>query len=415
MAETLKLGNGIWATKDNSLLSYNDENGNYKPLPFDFTRASSATVVNKAGLIETVGTGIPRIDFLGNTNGALLLEPQRTNLALYSDAFDNAYWTKEGTSIVSDTATSPDGTLNADKLVEGTNTGLHRTYSNLITTVLGNDYTTSVFAKKGERNIFGIQMSNGSQPFVWFNLDTGVVELQEAGMVGKIEPIINGWYKCTASWNSSSATTDRVFIQLAKSTVDTSYTGDGTSGIYLYGAQLEQASYPTSYIPTQGSTVTRVAETCSGAGNDQVINSTEGVFYFEGSALANDGTNRFLSIDDGTTANYIYFRYTTDDNQCLFRTNVGGVTINTLSTFITDATQNHKFAYKFKSGDYAMWIDGVEIATDTSPTIFAPNTLDNIVFSFPTDGGGGFASKTKDIRVYNTALTDAELQALTTI
>ena len=72
MANTLKFGNGNWATKDGSTLAYNDESG-FNPLPFDFTRASSATVVNKNGLIETVASGIPRIDFQGNTKGALLV------------------------------------------------------------------------------------------------------------------------------------------------------------------------------------------------------------------------------------------------------------------------------------------------------------------------------------------------------
>ena len=80
MANTLNLGNGNWATKEDSLLAYNSENNNYKPLPFDFTRASSATRVNKDGLIETVGGGKPRIDFKDDSKGALLLEPSRTNL-----------------------------------------------------------------------------------------------------------------------------------------------------------------------------------------------------------------------------------------------------------------------------------------------------------------------------------------------
>ena len=87
MANTLNVGNGDWATKENSLLGYNSENGNYKPLPFDFTRASNGTFVNKSGLIETAANGVPRIDFLGNTNGALFLEPQRTNLVTYSSDF----------------------------------------------------------------------------------------------------------------------------------------------------------------------------------------------------------------------------------------------------------------------------------------------------------------------------------------
>ena len=87
MANTLKFGNGQWATGNGTALAYNDENANFKPLPFDFTRASSGTTVNQSGLIETVGSGIPRIDFQGNTKGALLLEPSRTNLVPYSQTF----------------------------------------------------------------------------------------------------------------------------------------------------------------------------------------------------------------------------------------------------------------------------------------------------------------------------------------
>ena len=84
MANTFKFGNGNWAVKDGYALAYNDENGNFKPLPFDFTRASSATTLNRQGLIETVGSDKPRIDFTDNTSGHLLLEPQRTNSLTYS-------------------------------------------------------------------------------------------------------------------------------------------------------------------------------------------------------------------------------------------------------------------------------------------------------------------------------------------
>ena len=112
MSNTLNLGAGIWGTKEDSLLAYNSENGNYKPLPFDFTRASSATVVNKAGLIETVGSGIPRIDFLGNTNGALKLEPQRTNSFSYSNDFSQSSWSKTQSSVTGNTTISPEGVDN---------------------------------------------------------------------------------------------------------------------------------------------------------------------------------------------------------------------------------------------------------------------------------------------------------------
>ena len=82
MANTLKFGNGEWYGKKDTILAYNDENNNYKPLLFDFSRASSATRVNKDGLIETVGGGQARIDFKDDSKGALLLEPSRTNLFL---------------------------------------------------------------------------------------------------------------------------------------------------------------------------------------------------------------------------------------------------------------------------------------------------------------------------------------------
>ena len=85
MEASLKLGNGNWATKEDSLLSYGDENGNFRPLPFDFTRGSTATVINKAGLMETVDSGIARIDFQGTAGGSLLLEPVSTNRIEFSE------------------------------------------------------------------------------------------------------------------------------------------------------------------------------------------------------------------------------------------------------------------------------------------------------------------------------------------
>ena len=149
MAQTLKFGDGTWATKKGSTLAYNDENGNYKPLPFATTRSTSATRVNKQGLIEVVEGDRPRIDFSNDANGALLLEPSRSNLVTYSEDFSNAYWSKSGSSITSDSVISPDGTLNADKLVENSDTVEHflrRSLSNPT-----GFYFWSVFVKADER------------------------------------------------------------------------------------------------------------------------------------------------------------------------------------------------------------------------------------------------------------------------
>ena len=122
MANTLKLGAGKWATGKDTVLSFNDENGNFKPLPFSFSRASSATVVNQSGLIETVGSGEPRIDFKDNTKGALLLEPQRTNKITYSEDFSEL--STGGNMTIETGFLAPDGTLNARKITCTDNTGL---------------------------------------------------------------------------------------------------------------------------------------------------------------------------------------------------------------------------------------------------------------------------------------------------
>ena len=134
MAQTLKFGNKTWATKVGSTLAYNDENGNYKPLPFNFTRSTSATRVNKQGLIEVVTNDRPRIDYTDTSDGVLLLEKAATNLIAYSEAFDNAYWLKNNSSVVSGFV-SPYGTNNAFKLVENTSNTSHYINSGSLVTI----------------------------------------------------------------------------------------------------------------------------------------------------------------------------------------------------------------------------------------------------------------------------------------
>jgi hypothetical protein len=379
MSNTLKFGNGQWGTKVGSALAYNDLNGNFKPLPFDFTRSTLATRINKDGLIEVVTSNKPRIDYKDDSEGALLLEPSRTNLETKSNEF-STWGTNSNITRTAYYIISPDGTLNGTRLQFTANGFCANT-----TQINSTQYTVTCYAKRNNTETQNVGFfTNGS------------------GVVNSAWEITSEWKRFTYTYTSGNSS----FVGIA-----------GVSGadISVYGFQVEQGSYATSYIPTQGGVVTRLADSCNNGGNEQVINSTEGVFYFEGSALADDGTNRYLSLNDGTTNNYIYFRYVSTSNQYLFRTQVGGTIVNTLFGFLNDATQNHKFAFKFKSGDYAMWVDGVEISTDTSSTIFTSNTLSNLEYSFPTDGGDGFASKTRDIKVYNTALTDQELQALTTI
>ena len=400
MANTLNLGNGDWATKENSLLGYNSENGNYKPLPFDFTRASNGTFVNKSGLIETAASGVPRIDFSDDVNGALLLEPQRSNIFDYSS--DLSAWSKLNSTVTESNVLSLDGVNNSygyERTSDSTSY-IYRTVSLSNTT----DYTLSFFVKSGT--------STNVRTDIWDTLQSVQCQIQVDlatktvsnfdGTSYKIEDYTNGWMRISVTFTSESSfgtTFNRYF------NVDSV-----GSELYIWGVQLEAGSYGTSLINTQGSAVTRVADACTNGGNDQVINSTEGVLYAEIAALSNDLTYRILSLSNGTSVERIYMQYTNASNSISVVVKKGSVTQANIGFALSDETEFSKIGFKYKENDFALWVNGVKVGTDTSGN--TPIGLSELAFDSGT-GGNNFYGKTKDVRVYNTALTDAELAALT--
>jgi hypothetical protein len=144
MANTLKFGNGEWYGKKDTILAYNDENRNFKPLPFNFSRESSATVINKDGLIEEVGSGQPRIDFKDNTKGALLLEPSRTNYLPKSERLDQ--WSAASNATVEYGFPDPFG---GNKAVKATSSSTAQAYQIYWGFTSANTYNLSVYAKRG--------------------------------------------------------------------------------------------------------------------------------------------------------------------------------------------------------------------------------------------------------------------------
>ena len=384
MANTFNLGNGNWAQKTEKLLAYNAENDNYKPLPFDFDRGSTATRVNKDGLIETVGTDEPRIDFLNNTKGHLLLEPSRKNdITDYTGASFSAF---NGASITANDSTSPDGSANATLMTTtGTTNELIQQAS--IAILSGQSYTVSGY--------FKLKSGTLSDPD---NAFKGLDGLNGGGITGSTfnSTLTNEWQRLSFTVTSST-TSGRVQIKC-----------EDTAEILVWGLQVEEGSYATSVIPTSGSTATRSAETCNNAGNEQVINSTEGVLYAEIAALGVDSSYRQITIGNSTDNVKILFNASSTRLRGLLK--VGG--INQADLF--DETQTEikylKIALKYKSGDFALWVNGVEKDTETSGSI--PTGMSEISFD---DGGGSadFYGNIKDLKVYNTALSDSELQALT--
>ena len=392
MANTLNLGDGNWATKKDSLLGYNSENNNFKPLPFDFTRSSSATRINKNGKIETINSGEPKIDFLGNTKGTLLLEPSRSNLILTSarGTYGNSPASEANT-------TSPDGTNNA--YIPTPDSASDR-YEHSIGS---NTYATNT---KLSYSWYRKRISTPITTSYIGDLQMNVlVNVTQVGSTTQIQSDVNGFDRFQAIFNitdGSSYTTIRAYFGTV--------VGIGNSSVAYFGHQLEVGNYATSYIPTQGSAVTRLADSCDNAGNDQVINSTEGVLYAEISALADDGTARYFSLNNGSS-NRVRFGYGTSTNSV--RLFVASTTTQVdLTVQLSDITLFNKFAIKYKANDFAIWVNGIEVATDTNgntPVGLVQLNFDNCC------GTDNFYGNTKDLRVYNTRLTDQELQALTTI
>ncbi len=183
--------------------------------------------------------------------------------------------------------------------------------------------------------------------------------------------------------------------------------------MYFYGAQLEEKSFATSYIPTSGSTVTRNADTCTEAGNTDLIESSEGVLYAEISALANYNLDRFISLSNGTTSNVVKIGFLSSATNYTIVSEVrSGAVLSAYMTYNFGAVTPTitKIAIKYKENDFALWVNGVERATDTNGSV--PTVLNKLSFD-RGDGAQDFEGKVKSVVVFKEALTDTQLTALT--
>jgi len=393
MAQKLKFGNGTWATKKGSTLAYNDENNNYKPLPFSFTRDSIATRVNKEGLIEVVGNNKPRIDYKDSAEGVFLLEKASTNLLTHSSELTNSSWVKTNTgtgsapSITSNYSISPDGTQNADRVIFNLNGGTANGDISQVSVTIGSvssaSYTNSVYIKSNTANNYDLVVTDPSGGHIIKNISTE-------------------WQRFDNPRENVTNASFRIRLRGDEGTSD-------YADVSIWGAQLEQQSFVTSLINTSGSTVQRAADTASGAGNSEVFNDSEGVLFADIAANANDGTERELCINDSSTSNRVAVRYrdSNDDIRAIVRSS--GVNTLNVTIGVGSVLLYNKVALKYKVNDFAFWINGFEVATDTSGA--APSGLD--VISFNDGSSSDFYGKTKEISYYDEILTDLELEYMT--
>lgn len=365
---------------------------------FTFSRSGNASRVNPGGYIETDGTNIPRIDHTGGGCPTLLLEPQRTNLQVYSEQFDSAVWTKSRTTITANNTISPNGELTADKLT-GTGTGSSYVYDGISLTS-GNTYTISIFVKPiASISSFAINVFGGVGT-AYFNLvDKTIGTITGDFTSSKIEDYGNGWLRLSGTLTLSSATgTKNIGYGLFN------FNGDQ---YYLFGAQVEQGSYPTSYIASTSGLITRQKDICINGGDADLFDITEGSFFVDVLPF-NNGTVNTISLSNGTFSQRILIQFQSNGTQVRLYSN-GGVSNYQTITF----NQRNKILVTFKLNEYKFYINGSLGSTDTSATV--PIGLDRVNFSNSAANSNFFPGKVHDTRVYNKVLTQSEAIQLTTL
>ena len=343
---------------------------------FVFYGASFSGSISNVSLKEVTRNNVPRIDYTGGGCPHILAEPQRTNFVAYSIP-DNTNWSKgSNTTITENFSTSPDGTQNASRLVMPTGSGTYAYYQ--FTATSTTNHTFSFYAK-----------NNGG--------DANVTMAFFVASQTQSITLTNEWKRFEFTTSITSGNSVQVGVDNLTS-ID----------MLIWGCQCEE-SYATSYIPTSGSTVTRNQDIFTRDGIGSLINSTEGVLFVEMAALSDDLTNRFISLTDGSDSNSVTIFYGGASNRIRSEIKSGGTTqANLLNEDYTIVNFN-KIAVKYKVNDFALWINGTEVATDTSGSI--PVGLNDL--SLDRANILHFYGKVKQLQVYNTALTDEQLLQLT--
>ena len=352
-------------------------------------------------------SGLPRLDYSGGAScPSLLLEPQRTNAITFSESFDNAAWTKVRSSITANNTTSPAGYSDADLLVPDTSSNDHFT---LRSATASTAQSFSVFAKAGGYNYIFLGADNLNISGVYFNLTNGTISQNTSTLTAKIDDYGNGWYRCAVS----SASWPAAFALIATSANGTEiiHTGDGTSGVYIWGAQLEAGAYATSYIPTLSTAVTRVVDLAQKTGASAIIGQTEGSIYWEIDVKEKTatGSDDLLNLDNGGFGDTIYLYKVADGR---IACDIFDNSVAQASFILPEASWSVgvvKMALGYANNNCAFFVNGTQVGTtDTSCTI---PTMTRIQLG--NTGVGPSFNRTKQVLLFTTRLSNADLATLT--
>ena len=356
----------------------------------------------------------PRLSYMYGSCPSALLEPQRTNLILQSQDFDNASWIKTNVTITANTTTGPDGSTNADKIIATTTNDLHICESSSNSFVSGTTYTFSFYAKKSENDFIQFTASSSLlSTRANFNVSNGTLGTVDAGLTASITSANDGWYRCIVTFTASATGSFRIILcAITTSTAVRfqTFAGNGTSGLFLYGAQLEAGAYPTTYIPTTGSaTVTRVADSFSRDNiyTNGLISASGGTWFVElrgNLSLKGDAAGDGIFLQTvGNTDNFRLYSESASSSRIIIYKRVSNV--NTL--LYTTTTDTTKLAIKWNGSTADIFANGTKVV---SATTFTATQMQDFVTSINAS-----PKYIQAMALFPTPLSDTDCAAITSI
>jgi hypothetical protein len=389
-----------------------------------YNATTTSAITNYIPQLLTAPINAPRFDFNPTTGESLglLIEQSSTNLLTYSQDFTNAAWGKSGVTITQTAGIAPDGTQTMQLLIEDTSTGSHQiahAASSGPSITSGTAYTCLVYVKTYGRTRFSIIFDGATFPAnsnAYFDTTTGVPDNLGSGVTASMTSVGNNVYKCviTATANATLANRPFAYLALVSTGTTTSYTGNGYSGIYIWGMQGEALAFPTSYIATTSAQVTRASDNAimTGTNFSSWFNQWQGTLYGESATLSTSISGRgIFSINDGTSNNVIQM-YNNSVNASA-EVVLGGVTqaaftINSINT--ANVFNKRTLAYAINNTVYCA--SGTLSSVDTSCNI---PTVTQLVIGRVNGSalGSEFNGWMKKLAYYPQAVTSAQSQALT--
>jgi hypothetical protein len=386
-----------------------------------FTRGSTATFTGSNGLIQSAAINTPRFDYGPVTlvSKGLLIEEQRTNLLLRSEEFDTASWPKNNGTVTANTIASPDGTTDADAFIENTAaSAFHYINQSVTKAASAIQYAASFYVKSKGRQVV-INLQSGGSNGVAGRIDpatgavtSAIVAFGTGWTAGTLTmtAVGNGWYRVVMTATSDTLTSLQFQLSLHNGTTNV-YTGDGVSGAFLYGAQVEAGAFATSYIPTVAATVTRSADiaTMTGTNFSSWYNQSEGTLLSQSSNFSKASFPVVVALNDATLSNRInHISSTTTANRVSVTT--GGVTQAEFAFTNYASGSIVTEALAIKSNDFAGCVNADTVQTDASGTL---PTVSQLQLGVQAGGLSSLNGHLRSITYYPQRLPNATLQALT--